>query len=396
MRGSAAGFLALAAWVSGDLDAAHRAWATCMTLVQRAGHISDALGCTIALADIAITQGHLHEATRTYEHALQLATAQGEPALRGTADMHVGLSQLDRECDDLRGATQHLVTSQELGEHNGLAQNRYRWRVAMARIREAQGDLDGAVGLLDEAERVYSGDYFPNVRPVAALRARVLIAQGRSGEALGWARERGLAATDQLNYLGEFEHITLARALLAKSRSDREQTSLREAMGLLERLLKAADEGQRTGSTIEVLVLLALGHHIRGDIPAALIPLERALRLAEPEGYVRIFVDEGPPMADLLEEARKHGIASTYVRRLLASLGTEVKAPVMQALDEPLTESELGVLRLLGTDLGGPDIARELTVSVNTIRTHTKNIYTKLGVNSRRAAVRRAEELHLL
>jgi LuxR family maltose regulon positive regulatory protein len=397
VRGSAAGFLALASWVSGDLEAAHGAWATCMALVQRAGHISDALGCAIALADIRITQGRLHEATRTYEAAAQLATAQGDPAVRGTADIHVGLSQLDRERDDLDGARQHLARSQELGEHNGLAQNPYRWRVAMARMREAQADLDGALGLLDEAERVYMGDYFPNVRPIAAMKTRVWIAQGRLGEALAWARAQGLAATDDLSYLREFEHITLARALLAKSTGDRAQGSIREATGLLERLLRAADEGGRTGSTIEVLVLLALAHQMRGDMPAAFIPLERALRLAEPEGYVRVFVDEGPRMADLLGAAAKHGVVSMYVRRLLAALGkAEVKAPVTQALDEPLTESELRVLRLLGTDLGGPDIARELTVSLNTIRTHTKAIYTKLGVNSRRAAVRRAEELHLL
>jgi len=397
VRGSAAGFLALASWVSGDLETAHRAWTTCMTLVQRAGHISDALGCTIALADIRITQGRLHEAGRTYEQALQLATERGDPAVRGTADMYVGLSQLDRERDDLDGAAQQLMKSQELGEHNGLAQNRYRSRVAMARIREAQGDLAGAVALLDEAERVYVGDFFPNVQPIAALKTRVWIAQGRLGEALDWARARGLAPGDDLSYLREFEHITLARVLLAKSKGDRPDGSIREAMGLLERLLRAADEGGRTGSAIEVLVLQALAHQMRGDIAAALIPLERALRLAEPEGYVRVFVNEGPPMAELLEAAGKHGIASTYVRRLLAALGkAEGRAPVTQALAEPLTESELGVLRLLGTDLGGPDIARELTVSLNTIRTHTKAIYTKLGVNSRRAAVRRAEELHLL
>ena len=397
VRGSAAGFLALASWVSGDLEAAHRAWTTCMALVQRAGHISDALGCTIALADIRTTQGRLHEARRTYEQALQLATEQGDPAVRGKADMYVGLSQLDREHGDLHGATQQLVRSQDLGEHNGLAQNRYRYRVAMARVREAQGDLDGAVELLDEAERLYSSDYFPNVRPIAALRARVWIAQGRLAEALSWARAQGLAAEDDLSYMREFEHITLARALLAKSKVARADGSLREAIGLLERLLRAADQGGRTGSTIEVLVLLALAHHMRGDVPAALIPLERALGLAEPEGYVRIFVDEGPLMAELLHAAGKHGIASTYVHRLLAALGkAEGKVPVTQPLAEPLTESELGVLRLLGTDLGGPGIARELTVSLNTIRTHTKAIYTKLGVNSRRAAVRRAEELHLL
>ena len=115
-------------------------------------------------------------------------------------------------------ATQQLLRSQELGEAIGLPQNRYRWRVAMARIRQAEGDLDGALDLLNEAERVYVGDFFPNVRPVPALRARAWIAQGRLGEALGWAREQGLSVDDDLSYLREFEHITLARMLLARSR----------------------------------------------------------------------------------------------------------------------------------------------------------------------------------
>ena len=181
----------------------------------------------------------------------------------------------------------------------------------MARIREAQGDLDGALDLLHEAERLYVSDFFPNVRPVAALKTRVWVAQGRLGEALDWAREQGLSAEDDLSYLREFEHITLARVLLAQYKSDRADRSILEAMGLLERLLQAAEAGERTGSVIEILVLQALAHQMQGDIPAALVPLERALTLAEPEGYVRIFVDEGPPMAVLLEEAAKHGIAPT-------------------------------------------------------------------------------------
>jgi LuxR family maltose regulon positive regulatory protein len=168
-------------------------------------------------------------------------------------------------------------------------------------------------------------------------------------------------------------------------------------VGLLDRLLHAAEEGERTGSAIEILVLQALAHQTREDVPAALVPLERALTLAEPEGYVRIFVGEGPLMAALLEAAAKHGIAPNYVRRLLTAVTkTEDDTPVKPGLIEPLSERELDVLRLLGTDLNGPDIARELIVSLNTVRTHTKNIYAKLGVNNRRAAVRRAEELDLL
>jgi LuxR family maltose regulon positive regulatory protein len=224
----------------------------------------------------------------------------------------------------------------------------------------------------------------------------VWVAQGRLDEALGWARERGLSAGDDLGYLREYEHITLARVLLARYQSDRAERSLLEGMGLLERLLQAAEAGERMGSVIEILVVQALAHSLRGDIPAALTPLQRALTLAEPEGYVRMFVGEGPPMAHLLHAAAKRGIAPSYVRQLLAAFGkAEDRTPAKQDLIEPLSDRERDVLRLLRGDLSGPEIARELMVSLNTLRTHTQNIYSKLGVSARRAAVRRAEELDL-
>ena len=172
---------------------------------------------------------------------------------------------------------------------------------------------------------------------------------------------------------------------------------MQQALDLLERLLQAAEDGGRTGSLIEILILQALGRRARGDVRAALVPLERALALAEPEGYVRVFVDEGAPMAALLEAAARQAIAPAYVRRLLSAFGhAEARTPAKQPLVEPLSERELDVLRLLASDLDGPDIARELVVSLNTVRSHTKNIYAKLGVNSRREAVRRAEDLDLL
>ena len=186
--------------------------------------------------------------------------------------------------------------------------------------------------------------------------------------------------------------------LLARYRAERAERSIHEAIGLLERLLRAAEEGARTGSVIEILVLQALAHQAHGDIPAALAPLERALTLAEPEGYVRIFVDEGPPMAALLKAAAKQRDRPELCPSTPGRRRTRPRAarPSNTGLIEPLSERELDVLRLLGTDLDGPDIARELMVSLNTVRTHTKNIYAKLGVNNRRAAVRRAEELDLL
>ena len=256
----------------------------------------------------------------------------------------------------------------------------------MARVREAEGDLGGALDLLDEAERVYVGDFFPNVRPIPAMRARVWLTQGRWDEALGWASEHGVSADDELSYLREFEHITLARVLLAQPAG-----GLDDASRLLDRLLDAAQQGERAGSVIEILILQALTHLARDDLSAAREALHAAIALAQPEGYVRIFVDEGDPMAALLRTAAQERISAGYVRRLLTAFGrTQEGPPVGQGLIEPLTERELEVLRLLGTDLDGPDIARHLVVSLNTVRTHTKNIYTKLGVNNRRAAVRRA------
>ncbi len=334
---------------------------------------------------------------RTYERMLRLAADQDGPVLRGTADMYVGHGRLHRERGDLAGATQLLLRSQALGEHVGLPQNPHRWRIVMAGVREAEGDLDGALELLDEAERVYAGDFSPNVRPIPAMRARVWIAQGRLGDAVGWAREQHLAVEDDLSYLREFEHVTLARLLLAQHRSDRTAGSAQRATDLLERLHRGAEAGGRTGSVIEILVLLALAQDARGDSTAARATLEQALALAEPEGYVRVFVDQGEPMATLLRTAAQRGDATGYARRLLSSFDGSAPRPTGSGvLVEPLSDRELDVLRLLATDLSGPEIARELVVSLHTIRTHTKNIYAKLGVNSRRAAVSRAEELHLL
>jgi LuxR family maltose regulon positive regulatory protein len=184
---------------------------------------------------------------------------------------------------------------------------------------------------------------------------------------------------------------------VARYQDDRAERSLHEATRLLERLLPAAEAGGRTGRVIEILVLRALAHQALGDIPAALDSLDRAVTLAEPEGYVRVFADAGPAMASLLRAAAKQGTRRHYARRLQAAAsGPQHSSPSGQALIEPLSERELDVLRLLGTELDGPAIARELMVSLNTMRTHTKNIYAKLAVTNRRAAVRRAAELNLL
>jgi LuxR family maltose regulon positive regulatory protein len=321
-RGAAAALLGLAHWAAGDLDAAYRWYADGMASLERAGHLADVVGGVITLADIRIAQGRLHDAMRLYERALQVSASHGGAALRGTADVHVGLSDLLRERNDLEAASHHLLASRELGDENGMPRNPHRWRVAAARIRQAHGDLDGAVELLDQAEPLYVSDFAPDVRPVAAVRARVLVAQGKLSEAWGWAREQGLRAVDDLQYVHEFEHATLARLLLAQGTRDRADDSLAAAIDLSERLLAAAEDGGRNGSAIDILVVQALARLAREDPAGALTSLEHAMELAEPEGYARVFVDEGLPMATLLKLAAKQRSASSYVRRLLAAVVT--------------------------------------------------------------------------
>jgi LuxR family maltose regulon positive regulatory protein len=403
LRGAASSLLGLAFWTSGDLETAYEMFSKGMAHLQEVGFISDVIGGSVTLADIRITQGRLRDAMSIYERGLQLATQQSTPTLRGAADMHVGMSELYRERNDLNTAEQHLLKSKELGELNGLPKNPYRWRVAMARIREAQGELDGALDLLDEAERLYVGDFSPNVRPVLALKVRVWIAQGRLREALDWASKQGLSVDHDLSYVHEFERITLARLLLAIYKRDHEDSFISDAMRLLERLLKSAEESGRTGNVIEILVLQALALQMQEDMPFALTALERALKLAEPEGYVRIFMDEGPSMAQLLSEAAACKIMLAYTEKLLVAFRDEQRTgevsprlPAPQPLIEPLSQRELDILRLFKTELSGPEIAQELVIALSTVRTHTKSIYSKLNVNSRRAAVKQAIVLGLI
>jgi LuxR family maltose regulon positive regulatory protein len=396
---AAAGALAgLASWSTGNLAGAFAAYTESRAGLTSAGFLADVLGCTITLGDIQRTQGQLGAAARAYQQALDLtATATGVEPLRGTADMQVGIAGVLLERNDLVGAQEHLTNSHDLGEHNGLPQNAYRWRVVLARLRVAEGDLDEALALLDVAERVYVGDFSPNVAPVAATRARLWIRRGELTPANDWARERQVSSDDDPSYLREYEHLTLARLLIAQQRTQPDADVIDDALGLLTRLLTAAEQGERGASVIETLILQAAAHDAAGDATAALASLGRAVALAQPEGYVRLFTDEGPPMVTLLKALRKQPAAPTYLNRLIASTTTiATAAPVPQQLLEPLSERELDVLRLLGGDLSGPDIARQLSVSLNTVRSHTKSIYAKLGTTSRRGAVQRARELRLI
>ncbi|HSB00059.1 MAG TPA: LuxR C-terminal-related transcriptional regulator, partial [Anaerolineales bacterium] len=403
MIGGAASQLGLAAWTSGDLNAARRMTADGMAHVRLAGYISSAIGGSIVLADIQITQGCLHEAMTTYEQGLQWATESSASVLRGAADMYVGMSYLHYEHNDLETATQYLLTSQTLGELARLPQNPYRWCATMARIRQAQGDMEGALQLLEEAERVYNGNFSPNVRPLATRKVRVWLAQGRLDEALKWVRQQGLSIDNELDYLREFDHITLARVLLACYQNDRADVQIAEVVGLLERLLKAAEEGGRKGSEIEILILQALAYHTQGDLPSALSSLQYALVLAEPEGYMRIFLDEGKSMMLLLREASARKIMPGYTDKLLVAFQAEQREnkdkpdkASTHTLIEPLSQRELDVLRLIAQGLSNQEICGRLFLALDTVKGHNRRIFDKLQVQRRTEAIARARELGLI
>lgn len=327
-RGSAHGIHGLVLWALGDLEQARATWEISLDALERAGHLADVLGGSIAMGDILIALGRPGEAEAVYRRGLRLG-ASSDPPLRGTADMHVGLADLLRELGDLPGARRELAAAEALGEYAGLPQNRHRRRMVSARLLQAEGNPEDGIPLLDEAERLYTPDFFPEARPIAALRIRMQLAAGHLDEARTSMRRRGVTPDDELSYLAEFDHVTLAQVLLADGERSR-------AAALVDRLLEAAERGGRGGVVIELRTLQA--------------------EITTPSTAARSSGNMG----------------------------------------DALSDREQQVLRLLASDLSGPDIAKHLVVSVNTLRTHTKNIYAKLGASSRREALTRAAELGLL
>jgi LuxR family transcriptional regulator, maltose regulon positive regulatory protein len=299
--------LALVRWANGDLKEAQRIHDEGVASLELAGDITLAISAAFDRAEIRKARGRLAEVRRLYDRSLQLGLDH-DPTLPGLADLHLGLCDLLCEQSDIEAATIHLRQGEELAKHAPLRPTPYRLARARARLRQVHGDLDGALALLDQAERLATRGVVPEVRPVAALKARWWIAQGRVVEAGDWVHQQGLSTGDPLEYMHEFEHITLATVLLAGS----DRSSVLQAQRFLEGLLYAAEQGGRAGSVIEILVLQTLAHQMCGDMRAGLAVLQRAVTLAETEGYVRIFVDEGAPMQALLRQAVRNGGAASY------------------------------------------------------------------------------------
>jgi LuxR family maltose regulon positive regulatory protein len=405
-RGNTLAQLGVAYALNGDMGAASRTFAKAYTVNERADNEYAVQIITWRSARLQVAQGRLRRAADIYRKLLQQASDQvALGQLPVTGYCHLDLGDLLREWNDLGAAAQHLGVGIERIERAGSPTILLDGYIALARLRQALGDEEGALSAVREAQRLVSRYHnLPSrfVARLAAHQARLCLAQGNLEAATHWAQDRELDL-GELSYLHEVEHLTLARVLTAQDKPE-------EAVSLLEFLLTAAVKGGRTNSVIEILALQALALRVQGDEVRALGALERTLELAEPEGYVRTFVDEGTAMARLLAHAREAHVERRrteprcghpgYMGKLLAAF-QQPSAPQHKPFDfhpsiEPLSERELEVLKLVAAGLKNQEIAGELFVVVGTVKAHLNSIYRKLGVRSRIQAVSRAKELNLL
>jgi LuxR family maltose regulon positive regulatory protein len=398
-------FLAVAAWLGGRLAEAERVFAASIAGCRAAGESSQAAWGYHHLGQVQRARGRLGAALGTYQQALEMAE-QGGPALLAAAPAQVGMAEVLYERGELDAALRHATEGITLYRQLGYGLPLVAGLATLAWIRHAQGDRAGALEAIRQAQQVQlSPAVVGLLNPLPTVRARLALAHGQVAEAVRWVQQRGLGADDEPSYPREGEYLVLARVLLA-------QQAPQHALGLLERLHAQAAAQGRIGSVIEVRAVQTLARSAGGDQPGAQAALAEALTLGAPEGYLRVFVDEGPPMAALLHQLlarRRQELADLVPREYLARLaqafeqaGLPIRPPVgrggvvVAGLVEPLTARELEVLQLLATGEPNRAIAEQLVVTPETVKKHLSHLFGKLEVANRTQAVARARELGLL
>jgi LuxR family maltose regulon positive regulatory protein len=391
MQAQASSILSTTYWASGELGKSFELMSNWVDAAQQAGNIVFAVAASFGKADILITQGRLRDAMQVYQTALSLAAEHG--AEQHTAHHHLGLGLLHHEMGEDERAAHHLQKAFELGRQTTIVDWMYRKSLAQAYLKESEGDYDAALMFLNEAGRVYVRTPIPNLRPVEAMQARIHIKQSHLNKAQAWVHTSGLSLQDTPIFLHEYGHLTLARIVLAEDQNDQHFPTM---LHMLNALLKQAERQNRLRSCIDILITQALAYSAK-DPTKALAALEQALTLAEPEGYLRLFVDEGKPMAELLSKFKSSQL-QPYANRILAELTPSIHPSSfsIQPLIDPLSDRELEVLRLIAQGLSNQEITQKLVVALSTVKGHNLRIFAKLQAKSRTEAVARARELGLL
>jgi LuxR family maltose regulon positive regulatory protein len=369
-----------------------------------AGAVINTVAASCVLARLVAVQGLLHESYDTYQVAAQsIPEASGQH--RGArALVEIGIADLLCEWNDLESALAHMKQGLALLPYWDKADDWALAYVTLARIHLAQANRTEAKEAVEKASQFIQarGVFSEARRAVEIAQVKLWLAPGDLQAAKRWAasQEERLSSDDRFGFENELAQITLARVYIAHNRP-------REAVALLSHLEKAARSAGRMGRVIEILLLEALALRAIGDSEHALLELTKCLTLAEPEGYLRIFLDEGQPMRMLLAQWLAHaspGPSQDYVRRLLSHFDAEPhvvaeaqgKASPTGDLVEPLSERELEVLHLIALGLANKQIARQLVVAPGTVKAHTSSIYRKLDVANRTEAVARARQLGIL
>jgi LuxR family maltose regulon positive regulatory protein len=404
-RSFVAGFLGLAYLYSGEIEPATRTFEEAVRVSQRTGNLTISVLARCHLAELSMLQGKVNEAETLYEQAVDIATddqGQHRP-IAGVA--LIGLGRLESERYDFEAATRHLTEGIELTKRWGEA-GVISGYTGLARLRQSQGDERGALEAVRTAQRLAEKFDAMEVDDIGVglCQARLWIVQGNIEAAARWIEERGLDKGLSLETLKEeirtthslyrfSEYATMALARVAQGRPG-------EALSVLRLLLGAAEDAGWVAYCMEVSAVQAVALQAQGNVAQALAALERALSIAAPGDFVRTFLEKGAGMAELLYQAAAQGIAPEYAGRLLAAF------PASEAPDsfrekpadmvEPLSEREGEVLQLIAEGLSNREIAQKLFLSMSTVKVHTYNIYSKLGVHSRTQAVAKARTLGIL
>ncbi len=398
-RGMAAMALGDSYGISGEMNPAKKAYSEAIRISKKAGNVYSILYTSCKLGIILEHLGKLHQAQEIYRELMTLVNTSGLSQSVMTGLVYALWSEILYHWNDIDNAFQFVSSAVELSEHENDVANLAWTHNILLKVLLAKRDLTRAKETILKLEKIAGESHVPTwiVSRTAAWKARIWLTEGNLEAAQQWIQERLLNLDDELQFAREPENIVLARILVARDEFE-------DAINLLDRLIKKAEAGDRITRLIEMLLILALALNAQGGTDKAMNTLERALTLAEPGGFIRVFVDEGPPMAHLLYEALARRIAPNYARRLLVAFPIaepeQTTPPETQTsqfeLVEPLSERELEVLQLIAEGLTNPEIASRLFLALNTVKVHTRNIYGKLGVHSRTQAVARARALGVL
>ena len=402
----AQGHLAVAEWLRGQLTEAEQALSSSIDQWRAAGHRNLIGWGSHHLGQVQRAMGRLDAASQTYQQTLEVTTTADRPTLPAAGIAYAGLAEVAYQRNELDTALSLVTEGIDLCRQFTFTPPLATALATLAWIRQAEGDAGAALDAMAEAEQAAPGPAVADLlNPVPAQQARLLLAQGDVAAADRWTHVRGLDASDEPTYPGELAYLVLARVLLAQDRPDR-------ALPLLERMLTVASAQRRSASVIELRALRALALAAQGDDTGAVDALAEALTMGGPEGYVRVFVDEGAPMRALLDRlvaaqrndhAAARAIPLDYLARLLRAFDLQSAEPAsgraraaIPGLIESLTAREVEVLGLMAAGWPNRRIADELVVTLDTVKKHVSHILDKLGASNRTAAVTRGRQLGLI